>query len=79
MRRNSTTATFRFSVLVSVTGIVEVMRSYCCAALRASRVCSPAWPRTLITSNQRLAPTSAQAQNPATPTATMPRCSCQRK
>ena len=32
MRRNSTTVTRRFSVVVCVTGKVAVMRSYCCVA-----------------------------------------------
>ena len=62
-----------------VIGKVEVMRSYCCAALRASRFCSAAWPRRLIASSHRLPPTSAQATNAAAPAPTIPRCSCQRK
>src|SRR5206468_3174949 len=76
MRRNSTTATFRFSVEVWVTGKPAVMRSYCAAARRASRCWLAARPCTCSASTHCTPAYSAQAAKPSAPAATMPRCSC---
>jgi hypothetical protein len=77
MERNSFTVALRFSVLVNVTGNVEVTRLYSCSTALVSIACKLDWLRTSVTSNHLTAAYSTHAVREIAPAATTPRCNCQ--